>query len=261
MGTGGVPFDMSDQNEPGGKGSAAKRVNHFLNGKGFYIVLFLCVAAIGISGYVIFFANNAAAPPEGPGIPDWGLNFSSGTTYGFLPTTPPESREVQGTVPDIPAGTTAPPPDTTLRPPAKTEAPQKIFYVRPVAGTVLREYSGTTPVFNPTMADWRVHAGIDITADAGEPVLSVAAGTVADVYDDDFAGVTVVIDHGGGVQSVYSGLGRQFSVSAGDSVSAGTIIGAVGTTARFESLDPPHLHFEMLKDGEYVNPNEYIPMS
>ena len=76
--------------------------------------------------------------------------------------------------------------------------------------------------------------------------------------DDPLMGTTVVISHDGGYQTTYSNLQARPNVEAGETVSAGQIIGAVGRTAAAESAQGPHLHFSVTKDGSPVDPNEYL---
>ena len=71
-------------------------------------------------------------------------------------------------------------------------------------------------------------------------------------------GTTVVIDHGDGCQTTYANLQAQPAVEAGDTVSAGQIIGTVGSTAAAESAQAPHLHFAVAKDGDAVDPEEFL---
>ncbi len=132
------------------------------------------------------------------------------------------------------------------------------FFVKPVAGDVLRNLSVTELVYDRTMGDWRTHNGADFAAAAGETVMAVADGTVTAVTASEFYGTVVVIDHGGGLESRYYGLAEQATVQAGDAVRAGDVIGSVSTYAHFEALEPVHLHLEMLKDGKYVDPLEYL---
>ncbi len=77
------------------------------------------------------------------------------------------------------------------------------------------------------------------------------------VTDDPLMGTTVVLEHDNGYQTTYANLQAKPNVEAGDPVSAGQIIGAVGTTAAAES-GQPHLHFAVTKDGKAVDPNEYL---
>ena len=252
---------MANQQEPHGM---ARRAGKFMMGKGFYIVLLLCLTAIGVSGYVILSAT-PTTNPELPELPPIGLDATTAYSGVALATTPPRVTEPIGAVgaqteiPDITAPpVTAPPATPQTSAPPRTAA-AKVFYVRPLAGTEIRGYSDTTPVYNPTMDDWRVHTGLDIAAAAGEPICSVAAGTVVEVYEDYFKGVTVEILQLDGLTAVYCGLAADPDVVTGDSVTAGTVIGCVGETAIFESLDGPHLHFELYKGETTVDPALYLP--
>ena len=84
------------------------------------------------------------------------------------------------------------------------------------------------------------------------------AGTVASVEDHPLMGTTVVIDHEGGYTTTYSNLQAKPTVQPGDLVTAGQIIGAVGTTAAAEAAQSPHLHFSVAQDGEAVDPGEFL---
>ena len=88
--------------------------------------------------------------------------------------------------------------------------------------------------------------------------MASAPGTVTAVYEDDRYGTSVEITHDNGMVTIYSNLSTADLVETGDTVEAGHIIGGVGTSGLFESLEPAHLHLEMLKDGVYVDPAEYI---
>lgn len=97
----------------------------------------------------------------------------------------------------------------------------------------------------------RFHAGIDLIADAGMPVMAAAAGRVS--YADYLAGgwgLLVVISHGDGVRSMYVHLSR-VDVVVGQQVDAGTEIGLVGATG---DASGPHLHFEVRVRGAAVDP-------
>ena len=98
------------------------------------------------------------------------------------------------------------------------------------------------------------HAGIDIPAPEGEAVLAAADGTVSEAGFDPERGNYVVIDHGDGLTTLY-GQCRDFTVEEGDTVRAGEIIGAVGSTGMSTG---PHLHFEVRQDGEPQNPVAYF---
>ena len=112
-------------------------------------------------------------------------------------------------------------------------------------------------MYNQTLGDWRTHDGVDIAADSGAAVLAACGGTVQAVTEDPLLGTTVVLAHDDGYQTTYANLQPHPDVAAGEEVSAGQIIGAVGSTAAAES-DMPHLHFAVSRDGKAVNPGTFM---
>ena len=129
---------------------------------------------------------------------------------------------------------------------------------QPVSGRVLNGYSGDELVYNKTLGDWRTHEGIDINAQLGAPVSACAKGTVTDVTTDDMMGVTVTVDHGSGMESIYSNLAESVNVQVGSAVEAGTVLGTVGTSAISESASPSHLHFALREYGVMIDPLNYL---
>ena len=108
---------------------------------------------------------------------------------------------------------------------------------------------------HPILGYARPHNGIDLAANLGNPVYATRSGsvTVAD-YEGDGAGNYVFINHGDGFSSVYMHM-DYYIVGVGEYVSAGEVIGYVGTTGLSEG---PHLHFGIAYNGSYVNPASYI---
>ena len=94
------------------------------------------------------------------------------------------------------------------------------------------------------------HTGIDISLDAGRPVYATAAGKVEAAWYNGAYGRMVVIDHGYGLKTRYAHLAG-FAVAPGDQVERGRIIGYVGTSGRTTG---PHLHYELLVNGQLMNP-------
>ena len=109
------------------------------------------------------------------------------------------------------------------------------------------------------MRDWRTHNGLDLAAELGSSVRAVANGKVTEIRDDDRYGTTVVLTHPDGLVSVYANLAALPTVSEGQQVSVGQIIGAVGDTALCEAGEACHLHFAMTLDGASVDPGDYLP--
>ena len=143
------------------------------------------------------------------------------------------------------------------QPVEETAKPAAPMVVLPVSGDVLQNHAMDHLVYHATTQDWRVHNGVDLAAEIGQPVKAARAGTVSAVYEDDFYGVTVVIDHGE-YTAHYCNLAMSPTVAAGDPVSAGTVIGAVGDTALLESADASHLHFAVFRGGEPVDPAGFL---
>lgn len=128
----------------------------------------------------------------------------------------------------------------------------------PVKGDVLQDYAKEQLVYSQTLGEWITHTGIDIKADKTTVVAASADGKVKYIKNDPRYGLTVVVEHSNGFSTIYSNLLTAEFVSIGESVKEGQTLGTVGNTAAFEILDEPHLHFEILKDGEAVDPNMYL---
>ncbi|MBQ5332962.1 MAG: M23 family metallopeptidase [Oscillospiraceae bacterium] len=130
--------------------------------------------------------------------------------------------------------------------------------VRPVSGDILSDFSDGELVKSKTLSVWKTHDGIDIAAETGSAVKSAAAGVVTSVSRDPLMGVTVIIDHGSGYEGYYCNLAYEVPVSEGEKVSAGTVIGEVGSTAEAEISEEPHLHFGLKKNGSWTDPADML---
>ena len=118
-------------------------------------------------------------------------------------------------------------------------------------------YSDAELVFNPTQGHWATHQGVDLIAEAGTAVKCSFDGTVKSVTDDSFHGTTVVISHDGGYETTYKWL-DEVSLKVGDKVAEGDTIGTVSGDALAEMAQGAHLHLELSKDGVLVDPTAYI---
>lgn len=227
----------------------SKRIDKFFAGKGFYIVLALCVAVIGVSALTI--ALNSGDDTDVNLDP--GMSLSEPTqviteTAPVINDKEPEPVDVEkDDVVDVGTWTS----DDVWEEPSK--------WVWPVKGEVEREYAVETLAYDVTMQDWRTHDGVDVLAKQGEVVRAAADGKVESVTQDDLYGTTVVINHGKGLKSTYSNLADTPPVKEGDKVSAGDVIGSVGSTAICEVSQGSHVHIAMSKDGKSVNPENYLP--
>ena len=206
-----------------------KKNGSMFAGKGYYIALILCAAAIGISGY-LYYRN---------------LN---------------ETQDVMGaTQGNIAVAATQPGHSATG--PAATEAPavtKPLKTAAPLEGQTVASFAVDCLGYNETTRDWRTHHGIDIAAEAGTQVCAAADGTVYSVYEDEELGTTVVITHQGGYTTKYASLAEKVSVAPGDTVTLGQAIGTVGTTALLENALEPHVHFSVTCGGVPMDPMDFI---
>ena len=127
-------------------------------------------------------------------------------------------------------------------------------FVMPVAG---RASSGYGERFDPIQHKEIKHPGFDLAAPTGTTVDAAAAGTVTHAGPAGTYGNLITIKHANGVETRYAHLSAT-SVKEGDHVEAGQPIGAVGTTGYSTG---PHLHFEVRKDGQTVDPEPLLPIN
>lgn len=139
-----------------------------------------------------------------------------------------------------------------------TEVTKDPVFSMPVDGEVVKKYGKDKLIYSNTLKEWTTHLGIDIKADKTTIVKASSEGTVKSIKNDPRYGLTVVIEHENEFTTVYSNLLTAEFVVAGENVKAGQTIGTVGNSATFEIVDDPHLHFEILKSGDSVDPEMYI---
>lgn len=112
---------------------------------------------------------------------------------------------------------------------------------------------------NQTLNYYYEHVGVDFTAEVGTQVQAVAEGVVESIYRDDvLTGTEVTIDHGNGVKSVYRFVEEAEGLTVGASVEQGDVIGTVAEATGDEYKDGAHLHFEILVNGQNVDPATYL---
>lgn len=128
----------------------------------------------------------------------------------------------------------------------------------PVSGEIMKEFADNKLVYSSTLDVWTTHNGIDIAADKTTVVKASTDGTVKSIKNDPRYGLTVIIEHVNGYKTVYSNLLSTEFVVEGEKVKQGQSIGTVGNTASFEISEEPHLHFELLKNNEQLDPELYL---
>jgi murein DD-endopeptidase MepM/ murein hydrolase activator NlpD len=122
----------------------------------------------------------------------------------------------------------------------------------PVRGVITSPFGWR---WHPILGGYRFHTGIDIAADIGEPVHAAASGVVAYAGWISGYGYAVIINHGGGISTLYA-HNSQLLVSAGQAVQQGQVISKAGMTGYATG---PHVHFEVRVNDHPVNPLGYLP--
>lgn len=131
---------------------------------------------------------------------------------------------------------------------------QSIPAIQPVANKDLtRMASGYGMRIHPIYKTRKMHFGMDFTAPSGTEIYATGAGTVTTVEKDRGYGKHIVIDHGYGYQTIYAHL-SDYHVKTGTKVKRGEVIGYVGTSGVSTA---PHLHYEVVKNDNKVNPINY----
>jgi murein DD-endopeptidase MepM/ murein hydrolase activator NlpD len=216
----------------------SNKVITFLKRNAVYIVLVLCVLAIGLSTALLLVNDNGISPDQSVDV------IEPDTT----PDTPADS--IQPDVPDVPVDT----PDTTPDTPVVVE---KITFIMPVNTSNYTEYTATM-AFNSTLNRFTAHKAIDFFAEEGTSVYAVYDGVVESVTNDFLKGYTVTIDHGDGLKTVYNSLADGEGVMEGQRVKKGDVIGSVSITNRQEYKEGPHLHFEVFENDVAIDPIKYL---
>ncbi len=219
----------------------SNRVVRFLRNNLAYIILALCIIAIGVATTLAIVLGNRDTAPE-----------INNEVIDPLPDVPDEP--VIDPTPDVPDEPVVDPtPDVPSEPVVEV-----VTFIMPVSAPTTVEHYSEQMVFNSTLGRYSTHKAIDFFAEEGTSVLAVWGGTVESVKNDLLKGITVTIDHGNGLKTVYNSLGDADTVSAGQKVNKGDVIGYVSVTNRQESANGAHLHFEVYEEGVIIDPAKYL---
>ena len=135
---------------------------------------------------------------------------------------------------------------------------EELKFEAPVSGEIIKDFAIDNLIYSNTLEDWTTHSGIDIKAEKTSIVVAAEKGIVESIKNDPRYGLTITISHSNGFKTIYSNLLTTEFVNENEEVEKGQTIGTIGETASFEVADETHLHFEMYKDGEPVNPTIYL---
>ena len=211
------------------------KVLTFMRKNALYLILTACILAVGLSVTLMLINQSAKdsvtveKPPE---------------IENPLPEQPDDEQN-QGTI-------------TPEQPEDTTPVTKPVTFIMPVSNpTVIAEYSETM-VWCSTLSRYQAHLAIDFFAEEGTDVFAVYDGKIESVESTLLQGVTITIDHGNGLKSVYNSLADGDQVFVGQTVSQGDKIGEVSVSNRQEYKDGAHLHFEVIENGNVIDPVKYL---
>lgn len=221
-------------------------MKEFLKTKAYYIVLLCCVVALCIGGIVVLRdrANDndpVIANPTNTPAPTISKTPSSSTATEV----PSDADPVNNPKTEKP--------DTSPSP-----SPNVVKMTMPLEGDVKTGFAADRLVYNKSLKEWRTHPAIDIAGEAGADVKCAYAGTIADIKTDPYYGLTIIVDHGNDLKTVYCGLAINSEVTVGSTVSAGDVLGKLGAGVFIEKADGAHLHFEVIQNGKKVDPSLFL---
>ncbi len=226
-----------------------------LKGSGAYVALAVCMIGIGACGWLTVGKRLSADKPASGQV----YSHISGDTPSYNDTVD-VGLTVSDVIPNNQSDNTPSESENTSSEAVSSETQNTVadYFVLPLTGEILKPFSLKEMQYSKTFADWRLHNALDIAGEDGATIRSAGDGMVADAYDDAQFGRVVKIDHGNGVITVYCGLNSVY-VKKGEAVGINQDIGTLGAIP-CESSDDIHLHFAVIRDGEYVSPLEIVNM-
>ena len=129
--------------------------------------------------------------------------------------------------------------------------------VWPVKGDILKEYSMDKTIYFETLDQYKCNPALLIKADVNQEVTAAFSGTVEFVQEDSVNGMVVTVDMGNGYKAFYGKM-KDLEVEEGGPVVKGQAIGNVAQPTKYFSEEGSHLYFGMTKDGEPVDPMDYL---
>lgn len=127
----------------------------------------------------------------------------------------------------------------------------------PLHGDVILNYSMDQTVYFATLEQYKYNPALIIAGRVNDPVQAAATGRITDISTNEETGVTVTMDLGNGYSAVYGQL-KEVLYKEGAAVEAGNAIGYIAEPTKYYSVEGSNLYFKLLKDGEPVNPMQYI---
>ncbi len=128
----------------------------------------------------------------------------------------------------------------------------------PIEGEILLDYSMDATIFFPTLEVYRYNPAMVIGGAVNDKVISMAKGKIIDISENEVTGCTVKQDLGDGYTAVYGQL-KELNFAKGDMVEQGQTLGYVNEPTKYYVTEGSNVYFALEKDGEAVNPKDYLP--
>ena len=228
----------------------------FLKRNGFYIALFICIVAAGLTA--IFSLAGPAPEPK--------LSAQSPDGQQVEKINDPSLSDEISKLSESPSPTVSPSPTPSVTPSAsptssankKPESNKPAFYLEaPVKGKIIRAFMIDKLTYNKTLNQWSTHNGIDIQADEGTEVKAAMSGTVEAAYSDPVFGGVIILKHDNNRKTVYAGITADSKIEEGTKVNTSQTLGVL-KTPNFEAYLGPHLHFELIEGTNNLDPAKYF---
>lgn len=201
----------------------------FLKKNAVYIVLVLCILAVGLSVALTLVDGKSASIDSTLG--------SEQDSVGSVDEN--ENVDSPADIPDEPVSNV-------------------VTFIMPVQNaTEIGEYSESM-VFNSLLGRFSTHMAVDFFAPEGTLVYATYGGTIESVENTLLKGTTITIDHGNGLKTVYNSILDGDRVMPGQTVKQGDVIGEISVSNRQEADLGAHLHFEVYEDGVNIDPAKYL---
>lgn len=224
------------------KNNFLSKIANFMKKNAYYVLLFVCVAAVGtMITLTVVNSNEPDISVQAP-EPDDSVNDTNPDPVIPAPT-PDDEKNNDASTPPV----TEPDQDVSGEP---------IVFGMPVDGAVICGYTDSELIYCSTLNRWQTHTGVDYSCSDGAEVKAVYGGVVESVTTDSLNGTVITLNHGDGLYTKYGALSES-KVAVGQTVSKGDTIALAGNTALSEVDLGAHLHFETILDGASVNPVVY----
>lgn len=225
------------------QGNSKAKVAQFFKKNVYIILMVLCVIAIAAMVTVAAVLNNNN---------DSNIDLDNNNNNIVKPDPNPDDGKTDDVVTPPDDGKDVVNPDPTPEPVEK-----EFLIIAPVVGEIGIGFEDTLPVYHATDNHWRTHEWVNYMASAGTKVSCVFDGKVTVVEKNSYYGTSVEIDHGNGFTTVYKLLDN-VSLEVGDTIKQGDVIGEISGTALAEIKEGTHLHFALKKDGQLINPMDFM---